>query len=121
MLRGCACHDDIADRGCSPPIQLRNSFSGDAPPLEMDTDTERRDELRALFGERANRRTIEMVVMIVRYDHRIEWRECSQRSGRRMKSLRTGEWYGRDTLAPHGIRQHAHVIDFDEQRRMPEH
>ena len=74
-----------------PPIQLGDPLGGDAPLLEVRADAQRGDEWNRRLRQRADRRAIEVVVVIVRDDHRIEWRQRGQRCRRRMESLGAGE------------------------------
>ena len=50
-----------------------------APRFEVRADAERRDERHVALGELANRRVVEVVVVIVRDDHEVDRRQRAQR------------------------------------------
>ena len=67
---------DALQIGLVPPVQFRDAFRWDSPTLEALPDTERRDDSRLglQFGEREDRRAIEMIVVVVRQKDGVERR-----------------------------------------------
>ena len=74
-----------------PPVELRNAFRPHAPRFEMGADSEGRDERHIELGQLADGRKIEVVVVIVRHDHKVQWRQRSQRNRNGLEPLRSDE------------------------------
>src|SRR5215831_8549318 len=99
--------------GVLPPVELRNSPRRNTPAFQASAYAERRDDRRvgARFGERQNGWAVQMIVMIMRQDDRIERRQRGEGSRRRMEALRAGESHRGDTIAPDRIGQNANTVD----------
>jgi hypothetical protein len=122
MLRRRGGDRDAIQIGHVPPIQFRDACRWNPPTLEPLADAERCDDPRRglHLGERKDRRAIQVIVVVVRQDDAVDRRQRVERSRRRVKPLRTRKWQRGHTVAPDGISEDAHAIDFDEQRGVPQ-
>src|SRR5687768_1830841 len=109
-------------RGGLGPIELRDAINGDAPALEMSADTEWDDEARLRLGcaerQRAHDSAVEVIVVIVRSDDRVERRKIVERQGRLVKPLGTDQGGWRRAARPHRIEEDTRAINLDQHRRM---
>jgi hypothetical protein len=120
MLRGCRSEFEIAQRVALPPIELGDLLRGNSKLLEVRSHAERRDERGATLRELDHRGLAQVVVVIVRDQHRVERRQLRHRHGRRMKSLGPRKRHRPETIAEHGIRDHALAVDLEQHRRVSE-
>jgi hypothetical protein len=72
----------------------------------------------ASIGQRANGVAIEMVVMIVRQDHRIDRRQLRHGERRRREALRPGKRHRRGALVEHGVGKQTQPVDLDQHAGM---
>jgi hypothetical protein len=86
----------------------------------MGTDAERGHDRNLQLRELDHGRKIEMVVVIVRQDDRVQRREPSDRDGNRLEPLWPRERNRGGPLAPDGIGQDGNTVDFEEHGRVPE-
>ena len=103
-----------------PPVEFDDALGPHAPRLEMRADAERRHERYVALRQFANRRIVEMVVVIVRHDHDVDRRQRAKRHRHRLEPLRSGETGGRGARSPDRIGEHAQAVDLDQHRRMTE-
>ena len=103
-----------------PPVELDDALGRHAPGLEVRAHAERGDEGHVALRQRADRRVVEVVVVIVRDHHRVERRQRADRDRHRLEALRAGPLRGRGALAPHRVGQHAQPVDLDQHRGMAE-
>ena len=84
-------------------------------------DAERHDEQRraaGLGGERLDRRRIEMVVVVVRDQHRIDARQIGRGEARWDRPLRAGERQRRDAFRQHRIGQQGDAAHLQQHAGM---
>src|SRR5262249_33646562 len=79
-----------------------------------------RDEGNAGARQVPDGRPIEMVVVIVRDDHRVEWRKRGQCGWWRVEPLGAGEGHWRCAGAPDRVRQDRRTVDLHEEGRVAE-
>src|SRR5471032_364671 len=72
------------------------------------------------LGERANRVSVVMVVVVVRLEHEIDRRQRVERDSGRLKPARSRESHGRRALREHGIGEDVQTADLNEQTRVPD-
>src|SRR5262245_35422282 len=97
MLRRRGGEGDTLDVILLPPVELHDACWRNAPVLEAFAHAERCDERRlgARLGEREDGPAIEMIVVIVRDDDRVERRERIEPRRWRMKAPGASERQGR--------------------------
>ena len=103
-----------------PPVKLDDALGPHAPGFEMRADAERRHERHSRFGECADGRVVEMIVVIVRYDDDVDGRHSRSGTGTGWKRLGPKKPRRRRAGSPHRIGEHAKAVDFDQQRRVAE-
>ena len=80
---------------------------------------ERRDDARPMGGgQPRQRRDIEMIIMPVRHQHRIDRRQCIECDARIVDPFRSGKADRGGTRRPHGIAQEVDTARLDEKARM---
>ena len=123
VLRRCCRHHHVGAGQAMrlPPVELDDALGRYAPRFEVRSDAQRRHHRhRAVPGERMDRRVVQVVVVIVRDQHRVHRRQIPQAHRNRLKALGPDQPERRRALAPDGVGQHAHAIDLDQHRRMTE-
>ena len=98
------------------PVELLNLRRRDAPLLQVRADAERDEEARAALGERLDRLHVEVIVVVVRDQDRVDARQLVQGDRRLEEAARTDQGRRRHTLAPNRIRQDARSVDLEEDR-----
>ncbi len=103
------------------PVELDDALARHSPLLQVRADAQRHEERRRLdAGERAHRRQVEMVVVVVRDHDRVHLGQRAEAGRDRVQPLGPDELRRRDPLAPHRIEQHAASLDLDQRRRVTE-
>src|SRR5579863_893910 len=59
-----------------------------------------------------------MIVVVVRNEHDINWRQLGQQEGGVKEALRAGPRNWRGSLVPHGVYEHAQAVNFNEHGGM---
>jgi hypothetical protein len=103
VSRGRRVQDEVPEGLRVPPVELDDLRRGDAPPLEVRSDAEGRDEGDMPLPQSHDRVVVEVIVVVVREDHRVERRQSAQRDERRKPALGTGEADRPDAVAPDRI------------------
>jgi len=83
-----------------------------APALEVRADAERHEEARAARRQVLHGLHVEVVVVVVRDQHRVDLRQVGHSDRRRMESLRPDR-DRRDALREDRVEQQAQAIDLD--------
>ena len=103
-----------------PPVELGDALgrtpqaSRCAPtPSDVTNGTSR---LRQL----ADRRVVEVVVVVVRDDHHVERRQRAQAHRHGLEALRARRTATASARSPHRIGEHAQAVDLDQHRRVAE-
>ena len=99
-----------------PPIEL-----GDTPCTtrgEKRGNLERCDPLHIWKTSRQSGygRTIEMIVVIVRYERDVDGRKLIDRKRRRYKTVRSGKREGRRPIGPDGIGENVQAVALNQER-----
>ena len=81
MLRGRRGESELTSgqRALLPPIELGDECRVEAEPFEVRADAERRYDRDAQLGQRSHAGRAEVIVVIVRQEHRVEWRKLLDR------------------------------------------
>ena len=122
VLRRRGAHPDAAFRELVrlPPVELGDARRRDAPGLEMRADAKRSHERHVERRQLADRRIVEVIVVVVRDDHEIERWQRVQRDRHGLEALRAREPRRRGAQPPDRIGEHAQAVDLDQHRRMTE-
>ena len=105
------------DGAALPPVQLPDL--GDAELGEPRAEPERDQEARPMgLGEPLDGRHVEMVVVVVRDEDDVDWRQVLEREAGRGHALGTGEPDGARAIRPLRIGQNVHPVQLDQQRRV---
>ena len=102
-----------------PPVHFVDLRGRDLPPFQVRADTEAHVELRALRREVLNRLHVQVIVVIVRDQHR---RRCPRGPRARSAadacaSVRSAR---RDDVGQHGIRHDPHAVDLHQHAGVTE-
>ena len=108
-----------AQRSLLPPLHVVDLRRRYAPDLQVGTDAERHEERGAAARQVLDRPHVEVVVMIVRDQHRIDRRQVLKPQRRRMEAPRP-DVERRGVLGEHGIDEQAHAIDRDVDTGVPD-
>ncbi len=103
---------DAAQRLALPPLHLLDLCQRHAPALEVGTDAERDEEARAARRQVLHGLHVEVVVVIVRDEDRVDLRQVGQRDRRRMEALRPDR-DRRHALGEDRVEQQAQPVDLD--------
>ena len=103
---------DAAERCALPPLHLLDLRQRHAPALEVGADAERHEEARAARRQVLDGLHVEVVVVIVRDEHRVDLRQVGERDRRRMEALRPDR-DRRHALGEDRVEQQAQPVDLD--------
>src|SRR5580704_5335858 len=120
MSRGHGPQSQVPEAVRVPPIELDDLRRGNAPPFEVGPDPERADERRDSVLESDDRGVVEVVVVVVGDEDRIEGRQVTDGEQRRKETLGAGEVDGPDPFAPHRVGEEVMPVDLEQYRRMAE-
>jgi len=98
-----------------PPVELDDASLRHPPGGEVGAHAERHDEGRLPEADRADGRLVEVVVVIVRDDHRVHGRHLVERQERSVEAPGPHPRDRRGPLTPDRIDQHAAPILLDEE------
>ena len=98
------------------PVQLDHELARDPPAAQVGAYPERDHEQRRIrsVGKHVDRGHIEVVVVIVGDQHDIDARKVGQRDRHRMAAAWSDRRRGRDPVAPHRVRKHAHTLYLEQ-------
>ena len=113
-------HRALTEGELVTPVELAYEVSGHAPAHEELPDPARGHEQHSELGHAQRRRAIEVVVVIVRVEHRIEPRELGEGQRVREEPAWTGAAHGPAAVGPHRIAEEALALELDEDRRVPQ-
>ena len=118
MLRRCRGHFHLGARQAMalPPVQFSDARRLNAPGLQVRPHAQAGDEGQLGLGQSAHRGMAQVVVVVVRDQHRVQLRQGLQRHRHGLKALGPGELRRRCTLAPHGVGQHTRAVDLHQHR-----
>ncbi len=117
--RGRGGQTDSGDGRGLVPVELVDPVRGHTPALQVRTHAERYREDGGRVREGADRRKVEVVVVVVRDHHDVDRAEGTERQRRGVHTLGTGEGEGRTALAPHRVEEHPPSVDLGEHAGMP--
>lgn len=120
MLRGSGNEADAGDFGALPPVVLANFTGVDAPFDQGVADAQRGQEIVGFSRQLQYRLVIEVVVMVVRQDHRFDRRQLVDADRRLVKTFWTGPLHGRGTLGEDRVSDPEFVAHFQQQGRVAE-
>ena len=95
-----------------PPGQLALLCSGHAPAIEVRADAQWYEKARAAPRQRLHRGHVQMVVVVVRDQHRVDRRQFIECDRRWLEAPRTESERRRD-VGKHRVYQHPQTIDLD--------
>jgi hypothetical protein len=87
---------------------------------DAEWNNEARVRLRGNSQQRLDDAAVEVIVVIVRRNDRVERRQLLERQRWRMKASRSDQRGRRRTSRPHRIEKNPRAVDLDEHRRMAE-
>ena len=119
MPRGGANQFDPPHVHTLPPVELDDPLGRHAPVFEMSAKAERNHKERHPVAQRFDRRLVEVIVVIVREDDRIDRWQIVEREGRCKESFHPEETARRSIIAPHRIDEDPTTLDFHQQGRVP--
>ena len=118
---GRADQGEFVDLRVLVPVEFDDALVGNAPITQVRTDTERNDERGPLAAsQRDDGVDVEVVVMVVADDDRVQGRQRFQRHRRRMHPRRADDVRGRAAFTPHRVGQNAVAVDLQQRRRVAE-
>ncbi|MNQ96863.1 hypothetical protein D3C85_1124840 [compost metagenome] len=88
-----------------PPVQLPDLVGRYSPGDKPRPHPERRDEVPDPLLQRQDGGMVQVIVMVVGEDHRLDGWQCLEGDGRRVPALGAEPLHRRGALAEHGIGQ----------------
>ena len=111
---------EFAELRALVPVEFDDPVVGDVPGPQVRADAERHEELGPLgAGQLLDGVDVEVVVVVVADDHRVDRGQRLQRRRDRMQALRPDRARRRAPVAPHRVGEHAVAVDLDDRRRVP--
>jgi len=103
-----------------PPIELHNALRSHTPSLQMRTDSKGGDKRHVELRQLAHRRKVQMIVVVVGHDDRVDRRKRPQRDWNRLKPLGPDQARRRGAPPPHRVGQDPLPVDLYQDRGVPE-
>ena len=103
-----------------PPVELGDALRRHAPGLQVRAHAQAGDEGHVGLGQQADRGMAQMVVVVVRDQHRVHRRHVVQAHRHGLESLGPGQLRWRRALAPHRIGEQPHAVDLQQHRAVAE-
>ena len=117
----CADQGELVDLRVLVPVEFDDALVGNTPLPQVRADTEWNRERGPLgSGQRDDRVDVEVVVVVVADDDRIQRRQRVQWHRWRMRATRPDDVRRRAAFAPDRVGEHAVAVDFQQGRRMTE-
>src|SRR6266568_9678992 len=110
MARRCGNNFKTANCDFVPPVQLDYVRFRNSPIGQMGTNPERHHERADTQSKRLDGSFVQMVIVVVRDDYGIKFRQLVNGDSRSMPATRTEPGQGRWSLAPDRVSQHAMPI-----------
>ena len=111
---------DACDFGALPPVVLAHLAGVDAPFDQGVAHAEWSQEVRGFGGEFEYRFVVEMVVMVVREDHRFDRWQLVNADRWLVEAFRASPWHWRGPLGEDRVGDPEFVAHLQQQRRVPQ-
>ena len=119
VARGRQCQAQVAELRLLVPIHLGDFAVCHAPTLQMRLDTQRDVKMPRFAVQFLYRPIVQMVVVVVRDQHGIDWRQFANGVRMRHGKWRAAQKDGRGAVE-HGVQQQGFVCQFEQQGGMPQ-
>jgi hypothetical protein len=118
VLRWNADQAEISDRGFFPPVSFDN-FASPTTPEEIAIPQRRIPDCSGVAGcKSGNGGSIQVIVVVVGENHRIDWRQSIELNTGWNPTPRTGEAERRGSLAPDRIEEDVETGHLDQEARV---
>ena len=106
-----------------PPVELDDFLRRDIPKLKVSPNTQGNEPLkvRIALNKPRNGGTVQVVVVVVRNDDRIDVRQVVKCQGWRVETLWPGPRERRSPLRPDWVDKCTHTVDLNQEGRVPIH
>ena len=118
MLRRRGDQTEAVHLSLLPPVEFTNFIGRHAPVHDSGAHAERRDEVADLALQFKDRVVVEVIVVVVRQDHRLDRWQRVDGDGRRVPALGAVPLHGRGTFAENRIGQPEFAVELEQQAGM---